>query len=239
MIGYNNDIEHRGKTFHIQTEDRGDNDDTIETQLFQGGAILDTKITTYTELVAGLEGKERDDKIQAMMKASHRSLYKKLLAGEYDEMVGLEPLEVGEVEIDEEDFQPGRDGVPSAAIELEEGDIGAFAQASAQQEHVDLSKLHEQLEDFTAGGESLAEQSEGAPTMVIDPPSEAEAAEPATPSASGKIDTKKLKERLIRGPTSIDPEVELPETGVKAWTGCEPPEEDLSLTELVEAFLAS
>ena len=240
LIGYNNDVEHRGKTFHIQTEDRGMNDDTIETQLFCGGAILDTNITSYTELVKGLEGKAREKKIKSIMQASHRSLFKKLMAGEYDAMVGLEPLkEPGSVDLEAVEFEPGRDGVPEAALAIEEGDIGAFAQDSAEG-HVDLSQLKSKLaslggEDEGSGG--MAEESEGAATQVMEAPPEIEITD----------DTRqKLKARLARksspGLESLSEAQEVVvavgKRGVKAWTGCREPEEDLSLTELVEAYLA-
>ena len=232
LIGYNNDVEHRGKTFHIQTEDRGANDDKIETQLFHGGAILDTNITSYTEIVEGLEGKERDAKIKSVMKASHRSLFKKLLAGKYDEMVGLDPVEKPEEVVEEitEDFQPGRDGVPSAAVELEEGGIEALEEQArkegfadpAGQEHVDISKLKSKLTKLKKKSSGVEEEESEAETQIL----------------SGDSDALGDFSEFEFG-SEADDEVELAATGVMAWTGCEAPEEDLSLTALVEESLAS
>ena len=171
LIGYNNDVEHRGMTFHIQTEDRGASDNRIETQLFQGGAILDTKITSYEEIVEGLEGEARNKKIKSVMKASHRSLFKNLLAGKYDEQVGLEPVEKSDEELREtfkdkvQDFQPGQDRVPQAAVELEEEGIEALEQEAemegfedpADEDHMGLSKLKDRLEDIDGDGDDDAE----------------------------------------------------------------------------------
>ena len=253
LIGYNNDVEYRGKTFHIQTEDRGVNDDTIETQLFQGGAILDTNITNYTELVEGLEGKPRDKKIKSIMKASHKSLFKKLMAGEYDEMVGLEPLDQVPEEVKDVDpdlFQPGQDRVPQAAQAIEEGNLEGLEDPGGN--HVGLSQLKNKLatlkerssssagQDGPGPGDGigqalseavdgLEEESVGAATMVMEERPE---------MSSGSFDTAKLKARLARN-GAADALVEIPSTGVLAWPGCDEPGEDLSLTDLVEDFLAS
>ncbi len=262
LIGYNNDVEHRGKTFHIQTEDRGQNDDKIETQLFHGGAILDTKITAYAELVEGLEGKARNKKIKAIMKASHRSLFKKLLAGKYDEMVGLDPIEKPKEAVEEktESFQPGQDRVPQAAVELERDGIEALEEEAknegfqdpAQEEHVGLSQLKDKLaglkekKESAGGSETMMEESDVAETSVMSPPSDMElsfegetstvdedsAAEPVDDDAgeTGQF-------QAIAQQKAVQSDV--PETGVKAWRGCAEPEEDLSLTELVEESLAA
>ena len=120
LIGYNNDIEYRDKTFHIQTEDRGLSDCKIETQIFHSGAILDTRITSY-EKYRDLDEDERNRKVEALMKASHRDLYRKLLGGEYDAFAGLEPLDDGERSevFEEAHLEPGQDRVPAGALEIE------------------------------------------------------------------------------------------------------------------------
>ncbi len=271
LIGYNNDVDHRGKTFHIQTEDRGANDHRIETQLFHGGAILDTKITSYEEHVEGLEGKARNSKIKSIMKASHRSLFRKLLAGKYDEMVGLDPVEKPEDVVEEkaEQFSPGQDRVPQAAVELEKDGIDALEEEAreegfedpAGQDHVDLSQLKdklaglkkkkkessqaqeaaediEEVEDLTLGDEDAGESEEdGAQTQVMSAPPEV--GEEADSTFFGG-DTQRLDGDDVF-PEGITPmseaEASLGVEGVRAWRGCEEPNEDLSLTELVEASL--
>lgn len=240
LIGYNNDVDHRGKTFHIQTEDRGTNDDTIETQLFCGGAILDTNITNYTELVKSLEGKEREKKIKTIMQASHRSLFKKLMAGEYDHMVGLEPLEgLGPVDSEAVDFEPGRDGVPVEALAIEEGNLEAVAQESAES-HVDLSQLKNKLASLKEKS-SVSEEGElSDATMIMEPP-EMDSFEMEPPEPELELDEgtrQKLKDRLARKRASVPgAALSIPTSSVKAWTGCHPPSEDLSITDMVESFL--
>lgn len=232
LIGYNNDVEHRGKTFHIQTEDRGSSGESIESQLFCGGAILDTKITSYSELVAGLEGKERDQRVQSLMQASHRSLFKRLMAGEYDAMVGLEPLSEVGAEVSATSFEPGQDGVPQAAIALEQGEIEEPFDPGGG-DHMGLSALKDKLASLKERSSSVSEveerESSEPETTILESP----------PDLMERIEPQRLKERLLagRGAEEVDGGGFAP-TGVKAWTGCEAPREDLSLTALVQDFLA-
>lgn len=238
LIGYNNDVEHRGKTFHIQTEDRGASTDTIETQLFHGGAILDTRITTYTELVEGLSGKTRDKKIKSAMQASHRTLYKKLLSGEYDHMVGLEPLDdAGEedVEARTEVFNPSQERVPAAALAVEEGELESLEELGGES-HVGLSQLKDKLANLKEASTAVAD--EGEVSEILEQAEVVSAAVAEKPQAkrgrelSGRFNVSELKAGLARARGG-----EIPSTGIKAYDGLDPIDEDLSLTELVEAFI--
>jgi hypothetical protein len=225
QIGYNNDVEHRGKTFHIQTEDRGSNDNCIETQLFQGGAILDTKITSYTDLVDGLQGAARKKKIKSLMQASHKSLFKNLLAGQYDEMVGLDPIEkpVDEVEEISEQFKPGQDRVPQEAIAIEEEGVEAL-ETEGGESHMGLAQLKSKLAGLKEKGglsKEAGDEETGPTTEILDaPPEMPERGFDTTPARGSRLAV-----------------VDLPQTGVSAWQGCDEPSEDLSLTDLVADHL--
>src|SRR5690554_3889368 len=166
LIGFNNDVEYRGKTFHIQTEDHGLGGSTIETQLFYSGAILDTVMSSYADAIEGLGEEEAEERIRAQMKASHRSLFKKLRAGEYDEMVGLEPLSTAEapdIEAEAEDFTPSQERVPAEAQKLEEGGAEAIEEFEKKHSdskkalnHMSLNKLKSQLSALKNPGDSAS-----------------------------------------------------------------------------------
>ena len=221
QIGFNNDVDYRGKTFHIQTEDRGLASGKIETQVFHAGAILDTAIIPYGNQIEGLEGDDAVNKVRDMMKAAHKNFYKKLHSGEYDSMVGLEPVAVEEVDVDLESFDPGQDRVPASALEMERNPE-AFAIDPEMGEAVDLSSLKDKL-----GGEEPVLQEQSAPTMMVSP-SEIQSAMEADAKAA---------ESAPKLPAKPQPQlVLLPKTGVTAWRGCEPPKEDLSIADLAEAF---
>ncbi len=227
QIGYNNDVEYRGKTFHIQTEDRGEEAAEIETQIFHAGAILDTSIISYEKALDGeTDVDKRIAKVRAMMGANHKSLYRKLTKGEYDEMVGLTPLADGEAvdAPDPEEFAPSQDRVPQQAVALEEGNLdpSELAALGGGVEHVDLGSLKDKLKEGLGDSHS-SDVEEVAPTMV---------ARPEDLAAAVSRDQKgRPPSGAFRLPTYAD-------TGAEAYQGLEPLKEDLSMVGLVEQFLA-
>lgn len=88
LLGFNNNVRHKGRIFHIQTEDSGVKHPRIVTHLFaDGGRIVKTARTDYAEHVG------RDDMaevVRAMMKEQHKAMFISLRAGELDSL--LEPL---------------------------------------------------------------------------------------------------------------------------------------------------
>ena len=88
LIGFNNDVEFKGRMFHIQTEDHGLKDGHITTILFFNGQTLDSKKVDYRGDLEGVT--DDDDKRKAVKKrmvALHREFYKKLFDGNYEEQV--------------------------------------------------------------------------------------------------------------------------------------------------------
>ena len=51
VVGFNHNIKHKGKMYHIQTEDSGLENPHIITHLFVGGNILASKKTSYADIV--------------------------------------------------------------------------------------------------------------------------------------------------------------------------------------------
>lgn len=92
LLGFNNNVRHRGRVFHIQTEDSGIKRPHIHTHLFgDGGRILKSVRVDYAEHLA------RDDLpavVRKMMKEQHKALFIALRAGEFDELIekALGPL---------------------------------------------------------------------------------------------------------------------------------------------------
>src|SRR5258705_8348393 len=85
LLGFNNNVKHRGKLFHIQTEDSGVRHPHIITHLFMdGGRILKSVKTSYAEHV----GKDKlGDVVRQMMKEQHKSMFRALRDGEFDGVV--------------------------------------------------------------------------------------------------------------------------------------------------------
>ena len=84
LLGYNNNVRHKGKVFHIQTEDSGVKYGHIITHLFMdGGRILKSVKTSYAEYI----GAERmGDIVREMMKQQHKAMFIALRDGKFDPM---------------------------------------------------------------------------------------------------------------------------------------------------------
>ncbi len=79
LSGINTDIEHGGKTYHVQTEDGGQHNPVIVTHLFAGGAILSSKKVSYADVV---KSGPNPEVIREMMKEQHQGMIKGLTAGQ-------------------------------------------------------------------------------------------------------------------------------------------------------------
>jgi len=83
LLGYNTNVRHKGKLYHIQTEDSGVKRPHIITHLFaDGGRIVASKKTSYADLV-GAEGFR--DQVKALMREQHKAMFIALRDGVYDE----------------------------------------------------------------------------------------------------------------------------------------------------------
>jgi hypothetical protein len=82
LLGYNNNVRHKGRVFHIQTEDSGVKYGHIMTHLFtDGGRILKSVKTSYSEYV----GNERMSEIvREMMKQQHKAMFIALRDGKFE-----------------------------------------------------------------------------------------------------------------------------------------------------------
>lgn len=248
LIGYNNDVQYRGKVFHIQTEDRGMVDQRIETQIFYAGAILDTRIVPYGALSEESDTDTRNRKLKALMQTTHRELYKKLLSGEYDAFAGLEPQEKAPAEAPSqavEAFQPGHERVPEVAREIE---AGAPFEIKDGGDHVDLRSLKAKLARVEAASAASAADDDDdvdIPTQItsLDAVSVAGLASGDKPASSPKKPAPLPSLSALAAPPRSRPLEPLANagahkpTGAQAWRGCAAPKEDLSITALVEALL--
>ena len=93
LLGYNNNIRHKSRVFHVQTEDSGVRHPHIITHLFMdGGRILKSVKTSYAE---HLGAEKMADVVRLMMKEQHKSMLMALRDGQYDELVegGAAPAE--------------------------------------------------------------------------------------------------------------------------------------------------
>ncbi len=139
LVGYNTNVRHHGKVFHIQTEDSGLTHGHIFTHLFaDGGRIVATKKTTYSQHI----GTERyPGVVKKLMQAQHKAMFIALRDGLFDEdeVKGAKEFAAREIVLDDErsDSKPSSPGIvaaPSPAAELttsRELDVDALERAAA------------------------------------------------------------------------------------------------------------
>ena len=82
ITGFNTDIRHTDKVYHVQTEDKGVGNPYIESLVYVGSEILASKKTSYAEqLKTGV-----DDKwIGGLMEQQHRTMIAAIKRGRFDQ----------------------------------------------------------------------------------------------------------------------------------------------------------
>src|SRR6188508_120389 len=83
LLGYNTNVRHKGKLYHIQTEDSGVNHPHIITHLFaDGGRIIASKKTDYAQY---LGSENLKDVVKKLMQEQHKAMFIALRDCVYDE----------------------------------------------------------------------------------------------------------------------------------------------------------
>jgi hypothetical protein len=85
LPGFNNNVRHKGRLFHIQTEDSGIKYQRVVTHLFaDGGRIVKTTRTDYSKYVGTAD---MADVVRSLMKKQHKGMFLALRHGKFDELV--------------------------------------------------------------------------------------------------------------------------------------------------------
>ena len=135
LLGYNNNVRHLGKTYHIQTEDSGTTHGHIFTHLFaDGGRIIASKKTTYTQYL----GTDRFPAVvKQLMRESHKAMFIALRDGLFDEDEQAGARAITEMTITLEEDAPPLESAPEIAIDedaLERAAASRLAESAAAQQ---------------------------------------------------------------------------------------------------------
>ncbi len=98
VSGFNHNINHGGRVFHVQTEDSGLNNPNIVTHLFVGGNILASKKTSYADLV---RAENLHELVRQLMEEQHKQMLRNVISGAYDSIDSAVQA-----------YQPGQLGIP-------------------------------------------------------------------------------------------------------------------------------
>ena len=83
ITGFNTDIRHGDRVFHVQTEDRGVANPIVESLVYVGGQILLSKRSPYSDLVS--EGKADEPAVRQLMDLQHRRIIEAIRRGRFDD----------------------------------------------------------------------------------------------------------------------------------------------------------
>jgi hypothetical protein len=81
ITGFNTNVRHGGRVFHVQTEDSGRAHPHIISHVYHGGTILASEKCGYAEL---LDSENLTTTVRALMEAQHKSMLVRLQRGELD-----------------------------------------------------------------------------------------------------------------------------------------------------------
>jgi hypothetical protein len=89
ITGFNTDVDYLGRVFHVQTEDKGLDNPVVESLVYCGGEIIESRKNSYADLAES--GSCSEEQIQIRMEAQHRGLIREIRNGRFDKD-GPKPL---------------------------------------------------------------------------------------------------------------------------------------------------
>jgi hypothetical protein len=80
-LGFNSDVEFRGSSYHVQTEDWGFGNPYLVSRVFQSGAVVKSVKTSYIEILPHGPA-DLPSSIRLAMKIQHEQILDLLLSGQ-------------------------------------------------------------------------------------------------------------------------------------------------------------
>jgi hypothetical protein len=84
VVGFNHNLNYKGRVFHVQTEDSGVQHGHIITHIFMGGNILRSTKSSYSDQIRDLDPGEIFGAVRKLMEDQHKAMMKSLLGGDHD-----------------------------------------------------------------------------------------------------------------------------------------------------------
>jgi hypothetical protein len=148
ITGFNTDIKHNEKVYHVQTEDKGVGNPYIESLVYVGGEILASKKTSYAEqLKTGV-----DDKwIGGLMEQQHRTMIAAIKRGRFDQPADITKTSPEPRTLSSEPFPEAASSIPVDDEKTLDQVIIDYLVSEAESEHLELALLNQA--DFYAGAQ--------------------------------------------------------------------------------------
>lgn len=84
ISGFNTDVKHEGRVYHVQTEDRGLDNPVLESLVYIGGTIVAKKRTPYSEQ---LSTGATEDVISSLLRRQHQVIIAAIKAGRIEDLI--------------------------------------------------------------------------------------------------------------------------------------------------------
>ena len=100
ITGFNTDVPYNGEVYHVQTEDKGQENPMVESLIYKGGEILGARRTAYKNfLTNGYDEKA----IIKFMEEQHRRVIEEIKRGRFDKGGNLlgDDTDVGDQSLDQ------------------------------------------------------------------------------------------------------------------------------------------
>jgi len=88
LTGYNTDFKFDGKIYHCQTEDGGINSPVITSLMYQQGAILASRKTSYEDII---KADCLEDVVRELMMEQHKQMIRDLMQGKLQVNANAQP----------------------------------------------------------------------------------------------------------------------------------------------------
>ncbi len=110
ITGFNTNVRHGGRVFHVQTEDSGRDHPHVVSHLYYGGTILASEKRDYA---AQLGVADLSSIVRGLMDQQHRSMLERLASAEFDSVIA-ERLDAGESMDGSPESSDARERTPGA-----------------------------------------------------------------------------------------------------------------------------
>ncbi|MEO8218842.1 MAG: hypothetical protein ABI718_17340, partial [Acidobacteriota bacterium] len=147
ITGFNTDVDHNDKVYHVQTEDKGILNPYIESLVYVGGEILASKKTSYAEQAeTGVDEKW----ISGLMEQQHRTMIAAVVRGRLDRP---DPNLADDSTLAAGSRTPSSASAARLSLDEQEKTLDQviidYLASEAEKEHLELSFLNQA--DFVAG----------------------------------------------------------------------------------------
>jgi hypothetical protein len=161
LVGYNTNVRHKGKLYHIQTEDSGINHPHVITHLFaDGGRIIASRKIGYAEQ---LGAKDLQGIVRKLMQEQHKAIFIELRDCVYDEdgaphAAGTSPAAVaGAASAQAGDAQ----GAPADLLDTDPPPPALAPGTGAPLEEFDVAALERAAEERMAESAAMRSRADG------------------------------------------------------------------------------